>query len=182
MIRSRWYTDANFKPVLFITTIYLHHVYWIDYHTSIVFGTWNSLHLRLPTSLCIIATTQIILSWQNREIADIRSHKSQNLNFVIWSCSCLCPSHWSQVLNREWRCSWSCADAASNILLIHLYIVRYVWNNSQYTYCSLYSSTSNIRHLNGNRQWLNIGSTLFDARLARYYPWMATKARVKLDW
>ena len=25
-------------------------------------------------------------------------------------CSCLCRIHWSQVLSREWRCSWSSAD------------------------------------------------------------------------
>ena len=27
--------------------------------------------------------------------------------FLISFCSCLCPIHWSQVLSREWRCSWS---------------------------------------------------------------------------
>ena len=30
--------------------------------------------------------------------------------FLISSCSCLCPVQWSQVLSREWRCSWSSAD------------------------------------------------------------------------
>ena len=30
--------------------------------------------------------------------------------FLISSCSCLCSIHWSQVLSREWRCSWSSAD------------------------------------------------------------------------
>ena len=29
---------------------------------------------------------------------------------LLSSCSCLCPIHWSQVLSREWRCSWSSAD------------------------------------------------------------------------
>ena len=29
--------------------------------------------------------------------------------FLISSCSCLCPVHCSQVLSREWRCSWSSA-------------------------------------------------------------------------
>ena len=29
---------------------------------------------------------------------------------LISSCSCLCSIHWSQVLSREWRCSWSSAD------------------------------------------------------------------------
>ena len=30
--------------------------------------------------------------------------------FLVSSCSCLCPIHWSQVLNREWSCSWSSSD------------------------------------------------------------------------
>ena len=30
--------------------------------------------------------------------------------YLVWSYSCLCPIHWSQVLSREWRCSWSSAD------------------------------------------------------------------------
>ena len=33
--------------------------------------------------------------------------------FLVLSCSCLCPIHWSQVLSREWRCSWSSADRFS---------------------------------------------------------------------
>ena len=30
--------------------------------------------------------------------------------FLISSCNCLCPIHWSHVLSQEWRCSWSSAD------------------------------------------------------------------------
>ena len=30
--------------------------------------------------------------------------------FFILSYSCLCTIYWSQVLSREWRCSWSSAD------------------------------------------------------------------------
>ena len=30
--------------------------------------------------------------------------------FLVPSCSCLCPIHWSHVLSREWRCSWSSTD------------------------------------------------------------------------
>ena len=30
--------------------------------------------------------------------------------FLASSCSCLYLIHWSQVLSREWRCSWSSAD------------------------------------------------------------------------
>ena len=29
---------------------------------------------------------------------------------LVSSCICLCPIYWSQVLSREWRCSWSSAD------------------------------------------------------------------------
>ena len=29
---------------------------------------------------------------------------------LVLSCSCLCPIHWSKVVGREWRCSWSSAS------------------------------------------------------------------------
>ena len=29
---------------------------------------------------------------------------------LVSSCSCLCLIQWSQLLSREWRCSWSSAD------------------------------------------------------------------------
>ena len=35
---------------------------------------------------------------------------SKTLMFFVSSCSCFCPIRWSQVLSREWRCSWSSAD------------------------------------------------------------------------
>ena len=34
----------------------------------------------------------------------------QTQMFSSSSCRCLCPIHWSQVLSRERRCSWSSAD------------------------------------------------------------------------
>ena len=30
--------------------------------------------------------------------------------FLVSSCNCLCPIHWSQVLSWEWRCSWNSAE------------------------------------------------------------------------
>ena len=30
--------------------------------------------------------------------------------FLVSSCSCLCPIHWSQMSSWEWRCRWSSAD------------------------------------------------------------------------
>ena len=60
-------------------------------------------------------TTYLIL---NGELCDaywvpLNQHKLQQipkLIFFILSCRCLWPSHWSQVLSREWRCSWSSAN------------------------------------------------------------------------
>ena len=46
-----------------------------------------------------------------RKITNIRCTKSQTWNGSRLSCSCFCcPIHRSQVLSREWRCSWSSAD------------------------------------------------------------------------
>ena len=36
---------------------------------------------------------------------------------LVLSCSCICPSHWSQVLSREWKCRLSSADT---MLQLHL--------------------------------------------------------------
>ena len=45
---------------------------------------------------------------------------------IISSCSRLCPIHWSQVLSREWRCSWSSADRrCSNYIWV---IVNLIYN------------------------------------------------------
>ena len=45
-----------------------------------------------------------------RQISNISRTKSQNLMFFISFCSGLCAIYWSQVLSREWRCSWCSAD------------------------------------------------------------------------
>ena len=37
---------------------------------------------------------------------------------LVSSCICLCPIYWSQVLSREWRCSWSSADRPTKVHLI----------------------------------------------------------------
>ena len=55
--------------------------------------------------------------------------------FLISSCRCLCPIHWSQVLSREWRCSWSSASKrCSNyiwistiLLLAKVQLILEVW-------------------------------------------------------
>ena len=45
---------------------------------------------------------------------------------LISSCSRLCPIYWSQVLNWEWRCSWSSADRrCSNYIWVINNIIAY---------------------------------------------------------
>ena len=45
---------------------------------------------------------------------------------LIFSCHCLCPFHWSQVLIREWRCSWSSADRwCSNYIWVINNVIAY---------------------------------------------------------
>ena len=43
---------------------------------------------------------------------------------LVSSCGCLCPIHWSQMLSRAWRCSWSSADrrCSNYIWVINNYI------------------------------------------------------------
>ena len=52
--------------------------------------------------------------------------------FLVSSCSCLCAKHGSQLLSREWRCSWSSADRRCS---------NYIWVMKQFHYilrCDLY--------------------------------------------
>ena len=45
---------------------------------------------------------------------------------LVSSCSCLCPIHLSQVLSREWRCSWSSADRrCCNCILVINNLIAY---------------------------------------------------------
>ena len=47
--------------------------------------------------------------------------------FLISSCSCLCPIHWSQMLSWEWRCSWSSADRrCSNYIWVTNNFIAYL--------------------------------------------------------
>ena len=71
--------------------------------------------------------------------------------FLVSFCNCLCPNHQSQVLSREWICSWSSADrrwVVSNyiayygvtyILDIWLFIARDIrFCCSPMTFCASY--------------------------------------------
>ena len=45
---------------------------------------------------------------------------------LVSSCSCICAIYWSQVLNREWRCSWSSANRQCS---------NYIWVVNNFIAC-----------------------------------------------
>ena len=61
-------------------------------------------------SHCHLGWTMCRKDMTYRKTSSISRTKSQHLNVSLSSCSCLRSIHWSQVLNWEWRCSWSSAD------------------------------------------------------------------------
>ena len=83
---------------------------------------------------------------------------------LVWSCSCLCPIHWSQVLIREWRCSWSSTDrrCSNYIWVIHniisCYGATYIRGLTVYGSCGPMKKLLNVINLacrtNDNFQWL----------------------------
>ena len=84
--------------------------------------------------------------------------------FLVWSCSCHCPIHWSQVFSREWRCSSSSADRRCS---------NYIWViNSFITYQDVtrawlilvvwrYSCVLNIKKKHGKNCQKTNSKTLF---------------------
>ena len=62
--------------------------------------------------------TMITCNSQYNQISNTSHTKSQNLKmFLILSCSCLCPTHWSQVLCKKW--CWSSGNMqCSNFICV----------------------------------------------------------------
>ena len=50
-----------------------------------------------------------VVTLQYHQVSNISRTKSQH-KILIVSWGCLCRIPWSQMLSREWRCSWSSAD------------------------------------------------------------------------
>ena len=93
----------------------------------------------------------IVKKNEYRKVSNIRRTKSQNLNV---SRLLLYPIRWSQVLSREWRCSWSSADRRCS---------NYTWViNSFVAYLIAYQSASYIRDLTVYEEYMAEQLTLFD--------------------
>ena len=61
--------------------------------------------------------------------------------FYVSSCNCLCPIHWSQVLSREWRCSWA---SPTNWSSADRRCSNYIWVINKFI---AYQAASHIRGL-----------------------------------
>ena len=58
--------------------------------------------------------------------------------FLVSSCSCLCPIHWSQVFSRDWRCSCSNADRQCS---------NYIWVIKSFIACWYVSCIADWQHM-----------------------------------
>ena len=57
--------------------------------------------------------------------------------FLVSSCSCLCPIHWSQVLSRERRCGWTAAapttsEWSTSLLPTEVHLILEVWRQQPF--------------------------------------------------
>ena len=79
------------------------------------------------TNHCLSNALQIVEIYCQTSYISAPNPKTQM--FLVSSCSCLCQIHWSQVLSREWRCSWSSTDrgCANYIWGINNFIPTKVW-------------------------------------------------------
>ena len=87
-------------------------------------------------NLCIIIRMKwsMALYGMYRATSNTSRTKSQNIMFLLSSCSSLGPIHGSWVLSREWRCSWSSADTAPTtpgwstiILPTKVWLILEIW-------------------------------------------------------
>ena len=58
---------------------------------------------------CLLVTQDSFFSCTVKPVIQ-EAPNSRTWMSLVWSCSCLCPIHRSQVLSREQRWSWSSAD------------------------------------------------------------------------
>ena len=74
--------------------------------------------------------------------------------FLVSSCSCLCPIHWSQVLSQEWRCRWSNADRrcsnyiwwSTSLLPTKVWLILEVWQYMLHSARLSMTIKGNLRH------------------------------------
>ena len=89
--------------------------------------------------------------------------------FLISPCSCPCSIHWSQVLSRKWRYSWSSADGQCS---------NYIWvidNFIVYLFCCLLRCHLYLSVIQGA---LDISRSFFFEELGKDTPYLAHEGEV----
>ena len=74
---------------------------------------------------------------------------------LVSTCNCLCPIYWSQVLSREWRCSWSSADRRCS---------NYIWVINKFMTppsCGLQTLENSFNSLSPGRFGSNLRLVIF---------------------
>ena len=110
-----------------------------------------------------------------RQTSDISHSKSQHLNFLFSSCSCLCPIHWSPALSRKWRYS-----RGNYIRMINDFFVYQCASNIRgLTVDSGFTSLMRSRHLSfKNKLWHRVRNIV--AQGEEYCPIRKNDMPVKL--
>ena len=83
-----------------------------------------------------------------RQVSNIRRTKSQHLKYSLLSCDFLCQIPWSQMLSREWRCSWSSANRqCSNYIWVIDNFIAYQGETYIRGFTVIWTKISNSRGL-----------------------------------
>ena len=136
---------------------------WWHVHLTLVvttIPTWHCIsmgsHCKVRKKWGLIVGEQALLgllSWypliMYRQTSNIRAPNPKTSKFHMSSCSGLCPVHWSQVLSREWRCSWSSADR---------WCSNYIWviNNFILVRCGIYYRYDGSQVCNSFEEWVPV--------------------------
>ena len=68
-----------------------------------------------PTVMLFTPCIPLLTVYRQTSYISRTKWNAKTLMFLVSSGSCSCPIHWSQVLSREWGCSWSSADRRCSI-------------------------------------------------------------------
>ena len=122
---------------------------------------------------------------QYRQVSNIRRTQSQHLkDSRVPSCGCFCRIPWSQMLSREWRCSWSSADrrCSNYIWVINNFIAykgaSYIRDFTVFTFHSINDTFRRKKHPQLMPWWilhLQVYTKFSDRLSEETFPWLIQK-------
>ena len=102
--------NINRLRVLILSSVHFIHFCLTDFMvwSVIRYGCHYLLRVIMYIHWFLATNSRHIMSTVKSLINHPPNPKTQTL--LVSACSCLCAIYWSQVLNREWRCSWNSAE------------------------------------------------------------------------